>query len=213
MKKYSLITVIFLQNLFAQSDSLTKYFSTTIMRTNVLKGKPEKTVDQNEAHFKAIYYPSGELKSVEFLPANWDKKKRKKTRKKKRTKKKARKRRRRTRKRGGCFGNCFVKKTKYTDDDIKKMIRKASEHDANVEKYKKILNDNKIKTYSGLWKYLEENNKWDDILYATNAYSQLYPPRSQRLGSSRTPTSSPSIFERNSPPMITGAPYTGAPKQ
>ena len=79
MKKSSLITVIFMQNLFAQPDSLTKYFSTTIMRTNVLKGKPEKTVDQNEAHFKAVYYPSGELKSVEFLPANWDKKKRKKT--------------------------------------------------------------------------------------------------------------------------------------
>ena len=63
-----------MQNLFAQPDSLTKYFSTTIMRTNVLKGKPEKTVDENEAHFKAVYYPSGELKSVEFLPANWDKK-------------------------------------------------------------------------------------------------------------------------------------------
>ena len=45
----------------------------------LLKGKPEKTVDQNEAHFKAVYYPSGELKSVEFLPANWDKKRRKKT--------------------------------------------------------------------------------------------------------------------------------------
>ena len=41
-----------MQNLFAQPDSLTKYFPTTIMRTNVLKGKPEKTVDQNEAHFK-----------------------------------------------------------------------------------------------------------------------------------------------------------------
>ena len=63
-------------------------------------------------------------------------KKRKKTRRKKRTKKKARKRRRRTRKRGGCFGNCFVKKTKYTDDDIEKMIRKADEHDTHVKKYK-----------------------------------------------------------------------------
>ena len=66
-----------MQNLFAWPDSLTKYFSTTIMRTNVLKGKPEKTVDQNEAHFKAIYL--GELKSLSFCQQNWDKKERKKT--------------------------------------------------------------------------------------------------------------------------------------
>ena len=49
------------------------------MRTNILKGKPEKDVDKKEAHFRAVYYPSGELKSNEFLPANWDKGKRKKS--------------------------------------------------------------------------------------------------------------------------------------
>jgi hypothetical protein len=35
-------------------------------------------VKKNEAHFRAVYYPSGELKSVEFFPANWDKGRRKK---------------------------------------------------------------------------------------------------------------------------------------
>ena len=64
---------------FGQSDSTVKYFSTSIMRTNILKGKPEKLVDKKEAHFRAVYYPSGELKTIEFLPANWDKRKRKKS--------------------------------------------------------------------------------------------------------------------------------------
>ena len=64
---------------FGQSDSTVKYFSTSIMRTNILKGKPEKLVDKKEAHFRAVYYPSGELKKIEFLPANWDKRKRKKS--------------------------------------------------------------------------------------------------------------------------------------
>ena len=91
------------------------------------------------------------------------------------------------------------------------MVRKADEHDAHVEKYKNILNSKKIKTNVELMKFLKENNKMDDILYAANAFSQLYPPRLKRFGSSRTPSPSPSIFERNSPPMITGAPYTGAP--
>ena len=50
------------------------------MRTNVLKGKPEKSVDKKEAHFKAVYYPSGELKTIEYLPANWDKSKKNKLR-------------------------------------------------------------------------------------------------------------------------------------
>ena len=50
--------------LSAQPDSLVKYFSTNIMRTNVLRGKPEKSVDNKEAHFKAVYYPSGELKTI-----------------------------------------------------------------------------------------------------------------------------------------------------
>jgi hypothetical protein len=48
------------------------------MRTNILRGKPEKNINKNEAHFRAKYYPSGELKSIEFVPANWDKGKRKK---------------------------------------------------------------------------------------------------------------------------------------
>ena len=79
MSGYIPILFFFVQIAVAQPDSLVKYFSTNIMRTNVLKGKPEKSVDKKEAHFKAVYYPSGELKSIEFLPANWDKKKRKKT--------------------------------------------------------------------------------------------------------------------------------------
>ena len=62
-----------------QQDSTVKYFSTNFMRTNILKGKPEKNIDKKEAHFRAVYYPSGELKSIEFLPANWDKGKRKKS--------------------------------------------------------------------------------------------------------------------------------------
>lgn len=132
-------------------------------------------------------------------------KKRKKTRRKKRTKKKARKRRSRTRKRGGCFGNCFRKKTRYTLEEINEMVRKANEHDTHVEKYKNILNSNKIKTNVELMKFLEENNKMDDILYAANAFSQLNKPAPVRFGS-RSPSPSPLFFERNSPPMITGAP-------
>ena len=64
--------------LYGQQDSLVKYFSTNIMRTNILKGRPEKKINKNEAHFRAEYYSSGELKSIEFIPANWDKGKRKK---------------------------------------------------------------------------------------------------------------------------------------
>ena len=73
------ISVLIVGVAFGQSDSTVKYFSTSIMRTNILKGKPEKSVDKKEAHFRAVYYPSGELKSIEFLPANWDKRKRKKS--------------------------------------------------------------------------------------------------------------------------------------
>ncbi|MEC9474926.1 MAG: hypothetical protein VX746_03280, partial [Candidatus Neomarinimicrobiota bacterium] len=79
MRNYIIFPILLMQITFAQPDSLVKYFSTNIMRTNVLKGKPEKSIDKKEAHFKAIYYPSGELKSIEFLPANWDKKRRVKT--------------------------------------------------------------------------------------------------------------------------------------
>ena len=64
--------------LYGQQDSLVKYFSTNIMRTNILKGRSEKSINKNEAHFRAIYYSSGALKSIEFIPANWDKGKRKK---------------------------------------------------------------------------------------------------------------------------------------
>ena len=72
--------LIFLSGiLFGQQDSTVKYFSTNFMRTNILKGKPEKNIDKKEAHFRAVYYPSGELKSIEFLPANWDNGKRMKS--------------------------------------------------------------------------------------------------------------------------------------
>ena len=72
------ISIFIIGILLGQQDSTVKYFSTNFMRTNILKGKPEKNVDKKEAHFRAVYYPSGELKSIEFLPANWDKGKRKK---------------------------------------------------------------------------------------------------------------------------------------
>ena len=60
-------------SLFAQNDSLVKYYSTEIIRSNIIKGRPEIEVDVNEAHFKAIYHPSGRLKSIEYIPANLDK--------------------------------------------------------------------------------------------------------------------------------------------
>ena len=63
---------------FSQADSTVKLFSTELMRTNVLSGKAKESVKKSEAHFRAVYYPSGELKSVEFIPANWDKGRRKK---------------------------------------------------------------------------------------------------------------------------------------
>ena len=80
MLKSFFFLILTFQVLSAQPDSLVKYFSTNIMRTNVLRGKPEKSVDDKEAHFKAIYYPSGELKTIEFIPANWDKNKKNKSR-------------------------------------------------------------------------------------------------------------------------------------
>ena len=63
---------------FSQPDSTVKIFSTDLMRTNILTGEPKESVKKNEAHFRAVYYSSGELKSVEFFPANWDKGRRKK---------------------------------------------------------------------------------------------------------------------------------------
>tara|TARA_B100001115_G_scaffold182904_1_gene180311 strand:+ start:16 stop:894 length:879 start_codon:yes stop_codon:yes gene_type:complete len=59
--------------LFAQNDSLVKYYSTEMIRSNIIKGRPEIEVDVNEAHFKAVYYPSGRLKSIEYIPANMSK--------------------------------------------------------------------------------------------------------------------------------------------
>ena len=58
---------ILIGSTFSQQDSTIKYFSTNIMRTNILKGKPEKNINKNEAHFRAKYYSSGELKSIEFM--------------------------------------------------------------------------------------------------------------------------------------------------
>ena len=65
--------------LLAQNDSLVKYYSTEIIRSNIIKGRPEIEVDNNEAHFKAVYYPSGRLKSIEFIPANLAKNRNNKT--------------------------------------------------------------------------------------------------------------------------------------
>lgn len=63
---------------FSQADSTVKFFSTELMRTNILSGEAKDSVKKNEAYFRAVYYPSGELKSVGFIPANWDKGRRKK---------------------------------------------------------------------------------------------------------------------------------------
>ena len=76
------ITIPFIASictLFGQKDSLVRYYSTDMIRTNMIKGRPEIEVDVNESHFKATYYPSGRLKNIEFIPADWDKKKREKT--------------------------------------------------------------------------------------------------------------------------------------
>jgi len=59
--------------LFAQADSIVKFFSTDLMRANILKGKPKDKVKENTAQFRAVYYTSGELKYIEFIPASWDK--------------------------------------------------------------------------------------------------------------------------------------------
>ena len=60
------ISIFILCILSGQQDSTVKYFSTNFMRTNILKGKPEKNVYKKEAHFRAVYYPSGELKALNF---------------------------------------------------------------------------------------------------------------------------------------------------
>ena len=66
--------------IFAQPDSIIKVFSTDLMRTNILTGNPKDSISKRDAHFRAVYYPSGELKRIEFVPANWDKGPRKKPR-------------------------------------------------------------------------------------------------------------------------------------
>ena len=71
--------------LSAQKDSLVKYYSTEIIRSNIIKGRPETEVDENEAHFKAVYYPSGRLKSIEYIPANLAKDRKYKTNREKLT--------------------------------------------------------------------------------------------------------------------------------
>ena len=63
--------------LFSQADSIIKIFPTDLMRANILKGQPKDKVKKNTAHFRAVYYTSGELKYIEFIPANWDKGRRK----------------------------------------------------------------------------------------------------------------------------------------
>ena len=77
MKKGFFILVFFSIKLFSQADSIVKVFSTDLMRANILKGDPKDKIKENTAHFRAVYYTSGELKYIEFIPANWDKGKRK----------------------------------------------------------------------------------------------------------------------------------------
>ena len=78
MRTFIIFLFLFIR-LFSQQDSIVKKFSTDLMRANILKGKPKEKIKKNEAYFKAIYYSSGELKSVEFVPAIWDKGRRKKS--------------------------------------------------------------------------------------------------------------------------------------
>ena len=59
-------------NLFSQQDSVVKIFSTDLMRTNILTGEPKDSIKKNQAHFRVVYYPSGELKNIEFIPLSWD---------------------------------------------------------------------------------------------------------------------------------------------
>jgi hypothetical protein len=76
--KFLLNFLFFLCPVFSQPDSTVKLFSSDLIRANILKGEPKESVKKNESHFRAVYYPSGELKSVEFVPANWDKGRREK---------------------------------------------------------------------------------------------------------------------------------------
>ncbi len=73
MKIIFFILVFTSIKLFSQADSIIKFFPTDLMRANILKGKPKDEVKENTAHFRAVYYTSGELKYIEFIPANWDK--------------------------------------------------------------------------------------------------------------------------------------------
>ncbi len=73
MRRSFTMIFLFITMIYSQTDSTVKLFSTDLMRTNILTGKSKESVKRSEAHFRAVYYPSGELKSVEFIPANWDK--------------------------------------------------------------------------------------------------------------------------------------------
>ena len=77
MKIIFFILIFSSNKLFSQADSIIKIFPTDLMRGNILKGKPKDKVKKNTAHFRAVYYTSGELKYIEFIPANWDKGRRK----------------------------------------------------------------------------------------------------------------------------------------
>mgnify|MGYP001171692265 FL=1 len=77
MKIIFFILVVTSIKLFSQADSIIKVFPSDLMRANILKGKPTDKVKENTAHFRAVYYSSGELKYIEFIPANWDKGRRK----------------------------------------------------------------------------------------------------------------------------------------
>ena len=62
MKIIFFILVFTSIKLFSQADSIIKFFPTDLMRANILKGKPKDKVKENTAHFRAVYYTSGELK-------------------------------------------------------------------------------------------------------------------------------------------------------
>ncbi len=57
----------------ALGEQVIKYYPTSLTREKLLKKDvPHKSV-KGQPHFKATYKPSGELKSVEYIPAPWDK--------------------------------------------------------------------------------------------------------------------------------------------
>ena len=73
MKIIIFVLIFSSMKLFSQADSIVKIFSTDLMRANILKGKSKDKIKENTAHFRAVYYSSGQLKYIEFIPADWDK--------------------------------------------------------------------------------------------------------------------------------------------